>query len=156
MLFCGSGFIVFLLLLAVVVCWMARLHGTTLVGCHFFRWSAWFGACRVTASLCYSLSSNRDDSFQKTKASLPFCRANCARTVCTCMCLFCFLSINENNNGFGTIGLNSSSFDFKRVVKIHFTVVFLIVFPTCFGLDWMGNLHNEHHLAAKNGTCSAC
>jgi hypothetical protein len=72
------------------------------------------------------------------------------------VCLFCLLSRNENNNGFGTIGLNSSSFDYKRVVKIHFTVVFRIIFPSCFGLDWMGNLHNEHHLAAKNGTFSAC
>jgi hypothetical protein len=34
--FCGSGFSVFLLLLAVVVCWMARLHGITLVGCPFY------------------------------------------------------------------------------------------------------------------------
>jgi hypothetical protein len=76
--------------------------------------------------------------------------------VSTCRCLFCFLSKIENNNGFGTIGLNSSSFDFKRVVKIPFIGVFLIVFPSCFVLDWMGNLHNEHHLAAKNGTCSAC
>jgi hypothetical protein len=124
-------------------------------GLSFFRWSAWFGACRVTASLCYSLSSNRDDSFQKTKASLPFCRANCARTVCACMCLFRFLSKNENNNGFGTIGLNSYSFDFKRVANIQFTVVFRIVFSGCFGLDWMRNLHNEHHLAAKNGTFTA-
>ncbi len=34
--FRGSCFFVSLLLLAVDVCWMARLHGTTLVGCHFF------------------------------------------------------------------------------------------------------------------------
>ncbi len=74
----------------------------------------------------------------------------------TCVCLFCFLSKNENNNGFDTIGLNSSSFGYKRVVEIHFTVLFRTVFPSCFGLDWMRNLHNEHHLAAKNGTFSAC
>ncbi len=121
-----------------------------------FRWSAWFGACRVTASLRYLLSSNRDDSFQKTKASLPFCRANRARTVCTCMSLFCFLSKNENNNGFDIICLNSSPFDYKRVANIHFTFVFRIAFPGCLVLDWMRNLHNEHHLAAKNGTFSAC
>ncbi len=42
-----------------------------------------------------------------------------------------FLSKNENNNGFDTIGLNSSSFDYKRVANIHFTVVFRIVFPSC-------------------------
>ena len=65
------------------------------------------------------------------------------------MCLFCFLSKNENNNGFDTICLNSSLFDYKRVAKIHFTVVFRIVFPSRFGLDWTRNLHNEHHLAAK-------
>ena len=72
------------------------------------------------------------------------------------MCLLCFLSKNENNNGFDTICLNFSLFDYKRVAKIHFTVVFRIVFPSCFGLDWMRNLHNEHHLAAKNGTFYAC
>ncbi len=99
----------------------------------------------------YLPSSNRDDSFQK-QASLPFCRANCAKTVCTCMCSFRFLSRNENNNGFGTVGLNSYLFDFKRVVKIRFTVVFLTVFPSYLVLDWMRNLHNEHHLAVKNGT----
>ncbi len=71
------------------------------------------------------------------------------------MCLFCFLSKNENS-GFDTIGLSSSLFDYKRVANIYFTVVFRIVFPSCFGLDWMRNLHNEHHLAAKNGTFSAC
>jgi hypothetical protein len=68
------------------------------------------------------------------------------------MCLFCFLSKNENNDGFDTICLNSSLFDYKRVAKIHFTAVFRIVFPSRFSLDWMRNLHNEHHLAAKNGT----
>jgi hypothetical protein len=90
------------------------------------------------------------------KLSLPFCRANRARTVCTCMCLFCFLSKNENNNGFDIICLSSSPFDYKRVAKIHFTVVFRIAFPGCLVLDWVRNLHNEHHLAAKDGTFSAC
>ncbi len=52
------------------------------------------------------------------------------------MCLFCFLSKNGNNNGFDTIGLNSSLFDYKRVANIHFTVVFRIVFPSC--LFWTG------------------
>ena len=42
-----------------------------------------------------------------------------------------FLSKNENNNGFDTIGLNSSLFDYKRVANIHFTVVFRLVVPSC-------------------------
>ncbi len=42
-----------------------------------------------------------------------------------------FLSKNENNNGFDTIGLASSLFDYKRVANIHFIVVFRIVFPSC-------------------------
>jgi len=63
-----------------------------------------------------------------------------------------FLSKNENNNGFDTIGLNSSLFDYKRVANIHFIVVFRFAFPGCLDLDWMRDLHNEHHLAAKNGT----
>ena len=33
--FCGSGSLAFLLVSVDDVCWMARLHGTTLVGCHF-------------------------------------------------------------------------------------------------------------------------
>ncbi len=42
-----------------------------------------------------------------------------------------FLSKNENNNGFDTIALNSSLFDYKRGANIHFTVVFRIVLPSC-------------------------
>jgi hypothetical protein len=42
--------------------------------------------------------------------------------------------------------------DLKGVANIRFTVVFRVGFPICFGLDWMGILHNEHHLAAKIGT----
>jgi hypothetical protein len=121
-------------------------------GLPFFRWSAWFGACRATASLCYLLSSNRDDSFQKTAGILTICRANCVRTVCICMCWFCFLSKNENINGLGTTGLDFL-FPTWRVWRIFcFTVVFRVVFPICFELDWMRNLHNKHHLAAKIGT----
>jgi hypothetical protein len=134
---------------------MVRLYGTTLVGCLFLRWSAWFETCWVTASLCYLLSSNRDDSCQKEKTSSVFLPRELRQNRGTCVCLFCFLSKYENNNGFGTIGLNSSSFDYNRVVKIHFTVVFRFVFSSCFDVDWMRNLHNEHHLAAKNGTFSA-
>jgi len=125
-------------------------------GLSFFRWSAWFEAYWVIVSLCYLLSSNRDDSVQKTAGILTICRANRARTVCTCMCLFCFLSKNENNNGFDIICLNSSPFDYKRVANIHSTVVFRVAFPGFLVLDWMRNLHNEHHLAAKDGTFSAC
>ncbi len=100
------------------------------------------------------LSSNRDDSFQKDKTSSVFLPRELRLNRGTCVCLFCFLSKNGNNNGFDTICLNSSLFDYKRVAKIHFTVVFRIVFPSCFGLDWVRNLHNEHHLAAKFGTFS--
>ena len=42
-----------------------------------------------------------------------------------------FLSKNENNNGFDTIGMNSSSFDYRRVANILFTVVSCIVSPGC-------------------------
>jgi hypothetical protein len=98
------------------------------------------------------LSSNRDDSFHKTKTSSVFLPRELRLNRGTCVCLFCFLSKNENNNGFDTICLHSSLFDYKRVAKIRFTVVFRIVFPSRFGLDWMRNLHNEHHLAAKTGT----
>ncbi len=98
------------------------------------------------------LSSNRDDSFHKIKTSSVFLPRELRLNRGTCMCLFCFLNKNEKNNGFDTICLNFSLFDYKRVAKIHFTVVFRIVFPSRFGLDWTRNLHNEHHLAAKNGT----
>ncbi len=40
-------------------------------------------------------------------------------------------SKNENNNAFDTIGLNSSSFDYRRVANIYFTVVFCVVLPSC-------------------------
>ncbi len=74
------------------------------------------------------LSSDRDDSFHKVKDILCLFAA---RIACN-LCVFAlFLSKNENNNGFDTIGLNSSSFDYKRVANIHFTVVFRIVFPSC-------------------------
>ena len=102
------------------------------------------------------LSSKRDDSFHKNKTSFVFLPRELRLNRGTYMCLLCFLSKNENNNGFDTVGLNSSSFGYKRAANIHFTVVFRIVFPSCFGLDWMRNLHNEHHLAAKSGTLSAC
>ncbi len=46
------------------------------------------------------------------------------------------LSRNENNNGFDTIGLNSSSFDYRRVANIHFSVyVALLSLVACFRLD---------------------
>ena len=116
---------------AVGCCWM--LDGLAswyyFGGLSFLSWSTWFGACWVTASLCYLLSSNRDDSFQKIKASLPFCRANCARTVCTCMCLLCFLSKNENNNGFGTIGLG-----FLFLTKSVWRIFILLLYFALFSL----------------------
>ncbi len=72
------------------------------------------------------------------------------------MCLFCFISKIENNYVFDMICLYFSPFDYKRVANIRITFVFRIVFPSCFGLDWLRNLHNEHHLAAKIGTFFAC
>ena len=42
-----------------------------------------------------------------------------------------FLSKNENNNGFDTIGLNSSLFDYRRVANILLIVVSCIVSPGC-------------------------
>jgi hypothetical protein len=101
------------------------------------------------------LPSKRDESCHKIKTSSVFLPREVRQNRGTCVFLFCFLSNNENNNGSDTIGLNSFPFDYKRVANIHFTVVFRIVFPSCFGLDWMRNLYNEHHLAAKNGTFSA-
>ena len=41
------------------------------------------------------------------------------------MRLFWFLSKNENNNGFGAIGLNLSLVNQKLVANIHFTFVYL-------------------------------
>jgi len=55
-------------------------------GLSSLRWSTWFGACWVTASLCYLLSSNRDDSVQKTAASLPFA-ARIASEPCVLVCV---------------------------------------------------------------------
>ncbi len=101
------------------------------------------------------LSSNRDDSFQKDKTSSVFLPRELRLNRGTCVCLFCFLSKIENNNGFDAISLNSPLFDYKRVAKIHFTVVFRSVFLSCLFLEWMRILHNEHHLAAKFGTFSA-
>jgi hypothetical protein len=40
-----------------------------------------------------------------------------------------FLSKNENNNGFDTIGLNSSSSDYRRLANILFIVVSFIISP---------------------------
>ena len=37
-------------------------------------------------------------------------------------------------------------------MNIRIIVAFRVVFLSCFGLDWMRKLHNEHHLAAKSGT----
>jgi len=85
--FCGSGFFVFLLLLAVVVCWMVRLHGTTLVGRLFYDGQRGFEACWVTACSCYLLSSNRDDSFHKIKTSSVFLPRELRVTVVlVCVC----------------------------------------------------------------------
>ncbi len=42
-----------------------------------------------------------------------------------------FLSKNENNNGFDTIGLNSSSSDYGRLAIILFIVVSFVISPGC-------------------------
>jgi hypothetical protein len=114
---------------------MVRLHGTTLVGRLFYDGQRGFEACWVTACSCYLLSSNRDDSFHKIKTSSVFLPRELRRTVVlVCVCLS--LSKNENNNGFDTIGSNSSLFDYKRGVNIHFTVVFaLFSLVVCFRMD---------------------
>jgi hypothetical protein len=77
------------------------------------------------------LSSNRDDSGHKIKTSSVFFAARIAREPWYLCVFVLFLSKNENINGFDTIGLNSSLFDYKRVADIHFTVVFRIVFSGC-------------------------
>ena len=128
LVFCGSGFLCFFVDDGSFECWMVWFAWFCSGGSSSLRWSTWFGACWVTASLCYLLSSNSDDSFQK-KASLPFCRANCAKTVCTCMCLFCFLSKNENNNGFDTIGLN-----FLFLTKSVWRIFILLLYFALFSL----------------------
>ena len=48
-----------------------------------------------------------------------------------------FLSKNENSNGFDTIGLNSSSSDYRRLANILFIVVFFSLFllVACFRLS---------------------
>jgi len=73
------------------------------------------------------LSSNRDDSFIKLRHPLSFL----PRELRNLRVFVLFSSKNENNNGFDTIGLNSSSLDYRRVANIHFTVVFRIVSPSC-------------------------
>ncbi len=55
-------------------------------GLSVLSWLTWFGACWVTASLFYLLSSNRDDSFQKAAASLPFA-ARIASEPCVLVCV---------------------------------------------------------------------
>ena len=107
-------FVVWVPLLLTVddVCWMARLYGTTLVGCHFSdgqRGLEIAGLLRPCV-ICF----HQIGMIASKKLGHPyilFARANRARTVSTFMCLFCFLSKNENNNAFGIIGLNSSPFD---------------------------------------------
>ena len=50
-----------------------------------------------------------------------------------------FLSKNENDNGFDTIGLNSSLFDYRRVVFFFILLLYLALFclVACFRLDEM-------------------
>jgi hypothetical protein len=69
-------------------------------------------------------------AFIKLRHPLSFCRANCAEPWYLCVFVLS-LSKNENNNGFDTIGLNSSLFGYKRVANIHCSVVFRIVLLSC-------------------------
>jgi hypothetical protein len=68
------------------------------------------------------------------------------------MCWLFFICRNENINGVGTTGLDFLCVILEGLVNIRIIVAFRVVFLSCFGLDWMRNLHNEHHLAAKSGT----
>ena len=102
----GNFVILFLCFLAdVAVGW---LGSSVVLWWVVFVWC--FSVVEVLAGyciLCYLLSSKRDDSFQKTRASLPsFCHANCVRTVSICMCWLFFICRNENINGVGTTGLD--------------------------------------------------
>jgi hypothetical protein len=87
---------------------------------------------------------------------LLFARANCVRTVSICTCRLFFICRNESINGFGTTGFEFSSSNLKGLANIRITVVFRIGFSNFFDLDWMRNLLNEHHLAAKIGTYFSC
>ncbi len=156
----------FLCIFAAVGCWCI-LDGSAswccFGGLSSLRWSTWFGACWVTAFLCYLLSSNRDDSFQKTKASLPFCHANRARTVSTCMCLFCFISRNENNNGFDAIGLNFlflTKSVWQRLILMLYFALFSLV--DCFRMGeifcimstiWRRKLELSLHVNMRGRLC---
>ena len=79
----------FLCIFSAAGCW-CMLDGSASWCCSgglsSLRWSTWFGACWVTAFLCYLLSSNRDDSVQKTAASLPFA-ARIASEPCVLVCV---------------------------------------------------------------------
>jgi len=49
-----------------------------------------------------------------------------------------FLSKNENNNGFDLVGLNSFSFDYRRVVYFSFRCrISLFSLVACFRFDEM-------------------
>jgi hypothetical protein len=78
LVFCGSGFLCFLLMMALLSVGWFGLHGFAPVGRRHYAGQR--GLDLLSVFLCYLLSSNRDDSVQKTAASLPFCRANCVRT----------------------------------------------------------------------------
>jgi hypothetical protein len=70
------------------------------------------------------------------------------------MRLFWFLSKNENNNGFGAIGLNTFLLTESLWRVLIIPLYFCIVIFVHFDLECMRNLHNEHHLAAQIGTFS--
>ena len=64
---------------------------------------------------------------------------------------FWFLSKNENNNGFGAIGLNTFLLTESLWRVLIIPLYFCIVIFVHFDLECMRNLHNEHHLAAQIG-----
>ncbi len=99
------------------------------------------------------LSSDSDDSFIKFALRHPLFFLPCELRNLRVFVLF--LSKNENNNGFDLVGLNSFSFDYRRVVYFLFRCRIFHCFPWLLALDWMRCLRIEHHLAAKFGTFSA-
>ncbi len=70
------------------------------------------------------------------------------------MRLFWFLSKNENNNGFGAIGLNTFLLTESLWRVLIYRCISVLFSFVHFDLECMRNLHNEHHLAAQIGTFS--
>ena len=130
-------FVVWVPLLLTVddVCWMARLYGTTLVGCHFSdgqRGLEIAGLLRPCV-ICF----HQIGMIASKKLGHPyllFARANCVRTVSICTFRLFFICRNENINGFGTTGFDFSPSNLKGLANIRITVVFRIGFSSYFSI----------------------